>query len=187
MLGPDGFTINFYMFAWEIIKEDLKRMLNWTRKKDNIGEATKSSFLSLIPKENNPLTPDRFKPISLCNTSYKILSKILVNKMKNNMGCLILESQGYFIAGRQILDNIILVQEAINSSMERKQQGMAIKLDMGNAFDRVKHFFLFETMAKFGFSRRFVRWVKSCISCPWIAPLVNDISTNFFQDTRGLR
>ena len=50
----DGFTINFNRVAWNIIKEDLKKMLNWTRKKDKIGGATNSSFLALIPKENNP-------------------------------------------------------------------------------------------------------------------------------------
>ena len=91
-LGPDGFSIKFYRIAWEIIKEDLKRMLNWTRKKYKIGKAKSSSFLSLIPKENNPLSLDRFRPISLCKTPYKILSKILVNRMKNNMGCLISNS-----------------------------------------------------------------------------------------------
>ena len=131
-------------------------MLNWTRKKDKIGGETNSSFPSLIPKEKNPSTLDSFRPISLCNTSYKILSKILATRMKNIMGCLISELQGGFRAGRQILDNIIIVQESIHSSMERKQQGMTIKLDMVNAFDRVNHFFLFEVMSKFGFSKRFV-------------------------------
>ena len=76
--------------------------------------------------------------------------------MKSIMGRLISYSQGGFIAGRQILDNIIIIQEAIHSSMERKQKGMDIKLDMANAFDRVNHFFLFEIMSKFGFSKRFV-------------------------------
>ena len=68
--------------------------------------------------------------------------------------------------GRKIFDNIIIIQEAIPSSMERKQQGMAIKLDMANAFDRVNHFFLFEIMSKFGFFKRFVRWIKACIRNP---------------------
>ena len=187
MPGPNVFTINFYRVAWDIIKEDLKRMLNWTRKKDNISGATNSSFLSLIPKEKIPNSLNRFRPISLCNTSYKILSKILVNRMKNIMGHFILEPQGGFVAGCQILDNIIIVQEVIHSSIERKHQGMAIKLDMANAFDRVNHHYLFEIMSKFGFSKIFVRWVKSCINRPWIAPLVNAKPTKFFQATRVLR
>ena len=107
-MGPDSFTINFYRVAWDIIKEDMKKMLNWTRKKDKIGGATNSSFMSLIPKENIPLTLDCFRPISLCNTSYKILFKIMVNRMKKCMGHLISELDGGFIAGHQILDNIIL-------------------------------------------------------------------------------
>ena len=53
------------------------------------------------------------------------------------------------------MDNIIIVQEAIHSSIEHKQQGMAIKLDMANAFDRVNHFFLFEIMLKLGFSKTY--------------------------------
>ena len=106
--------------------------------------------------------------------------------MKSIMGRLISESQGGFVVGRQILNNIIIVQEAIHSCMERKQQSMAIKLDMANAFDRVNHLFLFEIMSKFKFSKRFVRWVKACISRPWIASLVNGGPTKFFQATKGL-
>ena len=87
-------------------------------------------------------------------------------EMKNIMGHLITDSQGWFIVGHQILDNIILFQEAIHSNMERKQQGMAIKLDMANAFDRVNHFFLFEIMSKFGFSTIFLRWSKHVLAVP---------------------
>ena len=57
------------------------------------------------------------------------------------MGRLISDSQGVLVVGRQILDNIIIVQESIHSRVEKKQQGMAFKLDTANAFDRVNHFF----------------------------------------------
>ena len=97
------------------------------------------------------------------------------------MAKIILETQGGFIAGRQIMDNIIIVQEAIHSSLECKQQGMAIKLDMENAFDRVNHFFLFEIMLKMGFSKKKFRWIKACIGSPWIALLVNGRPTGFFK------
>ena len=70
--------------------------------------------------------------------------------------------------------------------MERKQQGMAIKLDMANAFDRVNHLFSFEIISNFGFSTRFIIWIKACINNPRIAPLVNGRPTKFFQSTGGI-
>ena len=138
-------------------------------------------------KKKNPLSIERFRPISLRNTSYKIVTKILEKRMKKIMAKIILETQGGFIAGKQIMDNIIIVQEAIHSSLECKQQGMAIKLDMENAFDRVNHFFLFEIMQKMGFSKNFCRWMKACISSPWIAPLLNGRLVGFFQASWDLR
>ena len=97
------------------------------------------------------------------------------------MAKIISETQGGFNARRKIMDNIIIVQEAIHSSLEHKQQGMAIKLDMENGFDRFNHFFLFEIMLKMGFSKKNCRWIKACISIPWIAPLVNGRLVGFFQ------
>ena len=67
--------------------------------------------------------------------------------MKNLMKHIISESQGEFVVGWKILDNINSIQESIHSILEIKQQGMAINLDMDNAFDRVNHFFLFEIMS----------------------------------------
>ena len=99
---------------------------------------------------------------------------------------IISESWGGFVARRKIIDNIIIIQEAIHSSLERKQKGMAIKLDMANAFDRVNHFFLFEIMSRFGFSKRFIRWTKVCINSSWIAPLINGRPYEFFQASWGL-
>jgi hypothetical protein len=86
-----------------------------------------------------------------------------------------------------MIDNIILVQEAIHSSRDRGDQGMIIKIDMANAFDRVRHSFLLAVLKKFGFSPGFIAWVSACISSPWIAPLINGRPTSFFKSSRGLR
>ena len=64
---------------------------------------------------------------------------------------------------------------------------MVIKLDLANAFDRVRHEFLFQVMSRFGFAPGLISWVKACISSPWVAPLVNGRAAPFFQSSRGLR
>jgi len=79
------------------------------------------------------------------------------------------------------------VQEAIHSSIERKEKGMVIKLDMANAFDRVNYNFLVVVLQKFGISPKFIGIVMACISTPWISPLINMRPSIYFCNTRGLR
>eukprot|EP00253_Pinus_taeda_P029442 PITA_29442 len=140
--GPDGFSIHFYRICWELIKLDLLRMIHGFMRKAKVGGEINSTFLALIPKEENPGSFDRYMPISLCNSSYKIVAKLLANIIKPLLQKLISPAQGGFVKGRHILDNVIQVEEALHSSHSGKEQGMLIKLDMCNAFDRVNRSFL---------------------------------------------
>jgi len=185
--GPDGFNVNFIKICWEIVKIDLLKMVMKSQRCIKIGGSTNSAFLALIPKEKGAKTFDRFRPISLCNIGYKIITKIMANRLKNILPQLIPENQGGFVKGRMIWDNIILVQEAIHSSQKNGDKGMAVKLDLANAFDRVSHSFLYQVMRRFGFAPEFISWVKACISQPWIAPLINGRAGPFFKASRGLR
>eukprot|EP00253_Pinus_taeda_P013228 PITA_13228 len=185
--GPDGFTVAFYRQHWETIKKDFVRMVKKAFRNHKLGDNTKSSHIALIPKEANPKSFDRFRPISLCNVSYKIITKIIANKLKKFLPLLISENQGGFVPKRQIIDNVILIQEAIHSSHNRGERGMIIKLDMANAFDRVDHSFLRAALKKIGFSSNFVSIISGCISNPWTAPLINGRPSKFFRSSRGLR
>ena len=162
-------------------------MISKSQKCGKIGGSTNSAFLALIPKEKEAKSFDRFRPISLCNIGYKIITKIMASRLKHILPNIIPENQGGFIKGRKIWDNIILVQEAVHSSLKNGYKGMAVKLELENAFDRVSHPFLFTVMLRFGFALEFVSWVKACISKPWISPLINGRAAPFFQASRGLR
>ena len=85
------------------------------------------------------------------------------------------------------MDNVIQVQEVMHSIYLRLDKGMLIKLDMEDAFDRVRLSFLYKVLLSFGFSSTFVNLIKDCINKPWIAPLINGRPTNFFQATKGLQ
>jgi hypothetical protein len=146
--GPDGFTARFFTQCWDIIHKDLCKMVRKSQDCNKLGGSTNSSFLALIPKEKGAKTFNRFRPISLCNTRYKIITKIIANRIKKILPKLIPENQGGFVRGRQILDNIILVQEAIHTSCKKREKGMVVKLDLANAFDRVRHDFLFTVMVE---------------------------------------
>jgi hypothetical protein len=162
-------------------------MIRKSQSSNKLGGSTNLAFLALIPKEKGALSFNRFRPISLYNTSYKLLTRIIANRMKAILPLIIPENQGGFIKGRHIADKIILVQEALHSSIQRKDKGMIINLDLANAFDRFNHRFLFAVMRKFGFDKTFVNWIKACIGSPWISPMVNGRVTKIFQASRGLR
>ena len=84
--GPDGFSFQFYRVCWTAIKIYLLRMIKAFQLKAKIGGCTNSTFLALITKEVNPTAFERFRPISLCNASYKILSELLANRIKPFLG-----------------------------------------------------------------------------------------------------
>ena len=144
--SPNGFTFHFYRVCWNVIRKDLLRMVKAFKTKAKVGGNTNSTFLDLIPKESKPSTFNRFRPISLCNASYKIISKLLANMLKLLLRKLISPLQGGFVKGHQILVNVIQVQESMQSSFNINEKGMLIKLDMANAFDRVKFSFLYSAL-----------------------------------------
>ena len=154
--GPDGFNANFIKLCWDIIKNDLTKMVRKSQRCSKIGGGTNSVVLALIPKEKEANSFDRFRPISLCNIGFKIITKIMASRLKHILPRLIPENQGGFVKGRKIWENIILVQEAIHSSLNNGEKGMVVKIDLANAFDRVSHPFLFQVMQKFGFASDFI-------------------------------
>ena len=185
--GSDGLLAKFLQICWSIVEKDHYKMVLKSQVCQKIGGSTNSTFLALIPKEKGANSFNWFFPISLCNIGCKLITKVIANRLKLILPKIIPESQGGFIQGRQIVDNFILVQEAIHSSLSHNEKGMVVKLDLANAFDRVRHSFLLKVLHKLGFGEKFINRIRVCIWEPWIAPLVNGRATDLFKVTRGLR
>lgn len=107
--GPDKFPIEFYRASWDVIKEDFMKVVDEFNEKGGVDWRLNCTFLSLIPKKNAAIELKDFRPISLVSTIYKILSKVLANRLKVVMPNLISQSQGAFLSERQILDGIYLL------------------------------------------------------------------------------
>ncbi|XP_010473903.1 PREDICTED: uncharacterized protein LOC104753332 [Camelina sativa] len=146
--------------------------------------------ICLIPKNERPRAMSEFCPISLCNVSYKIISKVLCNHLKGALPNLISETQSAFVARRLITDNILLAQEnfhALRTNPICKAKFVAIKTDMSKAYDRVEWLFLEALMDKLGFCEKWRRWIMSCISSVSYKVLLNGEAKWSITPSRGLR
>ena len=139
--GPDGFTALFYQKFWDIVKEDLTRMVNEFLFDGTMANGLNDANICLKPKKEKPNEMSQFRPISLCNVSYKIISKVLCQRLKKVLPDRISETQSAFVAGRQITDNVLIAQEMFHALLTNsggREKRMAIKTDMSKAYDRLE-------------------------------------------------
>ena len=127
------------------------------------------------------------RPISLMGGLYKILSKVLANRIKRVMDKVISKSQNAFVEGRQILDTVLISNEIVDSTMRREESGLVCNLDIEKAYDSINWDFLFQVMGGMGFGCRWLSWIKWCTSTVSFSILINGSLTGFFPSSRGLR
>lgn len=117
-------------------------------------ESINETMLVLIPKSKNPKQVVDLRSISLCNVCYKIISKVLVNRMKRILHLIISPNQSVFIPKRYITDNAILGYECIRWLRNKHSGKIAwacLKLDISKAYDQVEWYFLRGVMIQMGF------------------------------------
>ena len=140
----------------------------------------------LIPKKAGAEDLRDFRPINLVGSLYKWLAKVLANRLKKVVGKVVSRAQGAFVKRRQILDAVLIANEAIDSVLKNNENGILCKLDIEKTYDNVDWSFLLTTMQKMGFGEKWIGWIKWCISTASFSVLVNGTSTGFFQSSRGL-
>lgn len=138
--GPDGFQPVFYQECWEVVNTSvISFVLNFFRTGE-LPEGMNDALVVLIAKVAKPERVTQFRPISLCNVLFKIITKVMVLRLKEVMPLLIGPAQASFIPGRLSTDNIVIVQEAVHSMRRKKgRKGwMLLKLDLEKAYDRIR-------------------------------------------------
>ena len=185
--GPDGFNLGFIKKHWGILKQDVVHVINDFQSNGFIPKGCNASFIALIPKNDNPMGLHEYRPISLVGCMYKILAKILANRLKLVLPNIIHCTQSAFVKGRGLLDSVLVVNEVIKDARQNAKQCVIIKLDFEKAYDSVKWDFLFYMMARLGFCTRWINWIKACLDSSTISILVNGSLTQEFIPTKGLR
>lgn len=188
--GEDGVTGVFYQRFWHIVGPALTKEIQFFFATSIIPDGWNHTQLSLIPKIPKPSKMQDLRPISLCSVQYKIISKILCTRLKVCLPELISETQGAFVSGRLISDNILIAHEMVHglrTNCRVEKDFMAIKTDMSKAYDRVEWSFLVVLLEKIGFDRVWIRWVMGCVSSVSYSVLMNGNSHGFIRPERGIR
>jgi hypothetical protein len=157
--GPDGVNFGFFKDFWVELKGDVMRFISEFHRNGKLTKGINSTFIALIPKVDSPQRLNDFRPISLVGSLYKILAKVLANRLRLVVGSVISESQTAFVKDRQILDGILIANEVVDEARKSKKELLLFKVDFEKAYDSVDWGYLDAVMAKMAFPPL---WLSGC-------------------------
>ena len=143
--GPNGLSTNFYKHFWQIFGHELTSVFKYTFDHGQLPLTQRRGIISLLFKKGDRTKLQNWRPITLLNTHYKILTRALANRLKHTLPLLIHTDQTACIPGRTINDNIRLIQDTVTYAIETDTPLALISIDQLKAFDRLSHAFLFQT------------------------------------------
>jgi hypothetical protein len=186
--GPDGFGAYFFQFFWEIIKNDVINAVlefftaNW------ILPGFNSNIIALLPKTPDASSIVQYRPIAMANFKFKIISKVIADRLASIMPTLISEEQKGFIHGRNIKECLCIASEAANLLHNKTIGGnLALKIDITKAFDTFEWSFLLKVLKSFGFNEVFCNWIHIILQSAYLSVSINGKSHGYFNCTRGVR
>ena len=185
--SPDGLNFKFIKHFWQTMKADILRFLCEFHAHGSFPRGGNASFIALIPKVQDPQHLNSFRPISLIGSVYKIVAKVLANRLKKIMPTIIDDRQSAFIAGRHLLHSAVIANEAVDEARKKKKPCLIFKVDFERAYDSVSWNFLFYVLRRMGFCDKWIRWVEGCLKSASISVLVNGSPTPEFAPQKGLR
>ena len=185
--GCDGLTAEFYQTFFGLIGSDLVEVINYAFENKKLTLTMRRGVIVLIWKGNEKEYLKNWRPISLLNCDYKIITKVLASRISEFLPNIIHPDQKCSVKGRSIHDGASLIRDLIEYVNRNNLPGLLVSLDQTKAYDRVEWDFLFKVLEKFNFGPNFIKMIKTCYSNIQSAVKVNGFVSSYFDLSRGIR
>ncbi|CAN6182020.1 unnamed protein product [Urochloa humidicola] len=185
--GPDGFPAEFYQFFWEVIRSDLLALFHEFHEGRLPIHSLNFGVITLLPKREEAIKIQQYRPICLLNVGFKIFTKVINNRILVLADKLISRTQTAFIPGRDIMEGVVVLHETIHEMHRRNRDGVILKLDFEKAYDKLKWPFVQQVLRMKGFSSTWCGWIQKIMTRGSVAIKVNDDIGHYFQTKKGVR
>lgn len=179
ILRLEGWTIDLFLAFFDLVGDDIRRMVEEIKAQGKMLGSLNSTFLDLIPKSDHPTTFGDFRHVSLCNMLYKIVAKVIAMRIENLLSNNISPEEFGFLKDKHIREVVGVTQEAIHSIKTRNQAAFILKIDLVKAYDKASWTFIQLMLLHLGFSNQATKWVMSCVNIPHFVMLINGVASNF--------
>jgi len=186
--GPDGFGAFFFQTYWDIVSRDVfNAVIKFFTTSWLLPNFNANTFI-FIPKTGSADTVDQYRPIALANFKFKVISKVLADRLSKIMPQIISNEQRGFIQGRNIKDCICLASEVANILHKKAFGGnLALKIEISKAFDTLNWNLLLTILICFSFNEQFCKWIEVILNSATLSISINGSQHGYFHCNRGVR
>ena len=186
---PNGIHAGFYQRFWLLFKDSVINEIKKVFRERKVPAYLNQTHIALIPKIKGPEIIENYRPISLCNSIYKIIFKIIVTRIRPHLDKLVSLFQTAFIPGRKGIDNTIIAQEIIHTIGRKsgKVGNLVIKIDLEKACDKLEWSFIRDVPQAANFPSEMIQLIMSCVSSSTTSILVNGGALDPFLPSREIR
>ena len=186
--GPNGLTVKFYKTFFTELAPLLVKMIDRAINGEGLSKELKQSHITLLPKDSgDPLLTKNYRPISLLNIEYKLITKVLANKISPFLESVVNPDQAAAIKNRNIQNHTHLIRDIITIAHDRGDKTCILSMDQQKAFDMVSHEWLELVLSRGNFGRNFIQWIRLLYEGATSRVVVNGTLSEAFELGRGVR